>query len=223
MSIDVSKNYDLVIFDWDGTLVDSTDLIVRCMQSAFSDAQLSVPGDRDIRNIIGLGLNEAIVELNGVTAESKIKELRESYSFHFHKNDVHELDVFDGVYELLVSLQSQGRLSAVATGKSRKGLARGLSRFKQSDVFVTTRCADETKSKPHPLMLEEILDEVGVSLERAVMVGDSVYDLEMAQRLGMDSVGVTYGVHCVDRLNQFDPVVVVDDVSALSRFLLNNH
>ncbi|MFC3151581.1 HAD family hydrolase [Litoribrevibacter euphylliae] len=219
----MSKQYDLIIFDWDGTLVDSADLIVMCMQLAFSDAQLVVPGAEEIRNIIGLGLNEAIIELNGHTPESKIKELRERYSYHFHKNDIHELSVFDGVYELLMRLQGQGRLSAVATGKSRKGLARGLSRFKQSELFTTTRCADETKSKPHPLMLEEILREVNVPLERAVMVGDSIYDMEMAQRLGMDSIGVTYGVHCYDRLSQFKPVTVVDNVSSLSSFLLNKH
>ncbi len=217
----MSKRYDLVIFDWDGTLVDSTDLIVMCMQAAFSDAALAVPPKADIRNIIGLGLNEAIIELNGPTGDSVLESVRGFYSHHFHKNDVEELRVFSGVYELLNGLSHSGFLTAVATGKSRRGLTRGLARFQHSDLFVTTRCADETRSKPHPLMLEEILAEVGVEKERSVMIGDSVYDLEMAQRMGMDSVGVTYGVHDSMRLSAFDPVTIVDDVSSLSRFLLN--
>ena len=218
----MSKSYDLVIFDWDGTLVDSADLIVTCMQAAFDDVELSVPSPDQIKNIIGLGLNEAIIELNGPTSGSMVEALRDRYSVHFHKNDVDELNVFHGIYGLLEAINSQERISAVATGKSRKGLKRGLSRFRRSELFQTTRCADETRSKPHPLMLEEILAETGVSLDRAVMVGDSIYDMEMAKNLGMDSVAVTYGVHSAGRLGIYEPVAVVDDVSGLSNFLMNN-
>lgn len=218
----MAKGYELVIFDWDGTLVDSADLIVECMQSAFSDLSLSIPTNDDVRNIIGLGLGEAIVELNGPTNDDVVRQLREAYSLHFHKNDVDELNVFSGVYEMLEALRGSGCMTAVATGKSRKGLTRGLSRFKCADHFVSTRCADETRSKPHPLMLEQIINEVGVDLQKAIMVGDSVYDMEMAQRIGMDSVGVTYGVHCSKRLGEYGPVCMADNVSALADFLLNN-
>lgn len=217
----MTKHYDLVIFDWDGTLVDSADLIVRCMTSAFDDVSLVVPTEDAIKNIIGLGLNEAIVALNGQTSGAMIDRVRQAYSHHFIKNDVDELAVFDGIYALIQSLVDQSRMSAVATGKSRKGLDRGFSRFKGADRFITSRCADETQSKPNPLMLEQIVDELGVSKDRAIMVGDSTYDMEMAANFGMDSIAVTYGVHNAERLKQFNPVKVVDDVESLSRFLLN--
>jgi phosphoglycolate phosphatase len=212
--------YDLVIFDWDGTLVDSADLIVGCMQSAFGDVGLRVPVAEEVRNIIGLGLNEAIVELNGDTSTKRIQEVREAYSHHFLVNDSGELSVFSGVYDLLDQLNADSMKMAVATGKSRRGLDYGLSRFKRSELFDLTRCADETKSKPDPLMLIELLSESSVDLRRAVMVGDSIYDMEMAQTLGMDAIAVTYGVHCHDKLGRYKPVEIVGDVDELSAYLL---
>ncbi|GAA3934728.1 HAD-IA family hydrolase [Litoribacillus peritrichatus] len=217
----MENKYDLVIFDWDGTLVDSADLIVGCMQSAFQDASVNVPVGKAVRNIIGLGIKEAIRTLDETIDEDCVELVRQRYGHHFHLRDTGELNVFDGVYSLLDDLSGSRIRSAVATGKSRRGLKRGLAKFKAAHHFEVTRCADETQSKPHPLMLSQILAETSVPLEKAIMVGDSIYDMEMARNIGMDSVAVTYGVHSKDELSAFSPTEYVDNVDQLKLFLLD--
>lgn len=209
-------NHKLVIFDWDGTLVDSTDMIVRCVQGAYQSMDKAVPDTNAVKGIIGLGLREGIETLSPGLADEMIAHLTEGYRQHFVESDKGHLPVFDGIPEFLSLLSDQGRSLSVATGKSRRGLDRSLARFSHSHLFQLTLCADETASKPNPLMLERTLDFYGLQPDQAIMIGDSVHDLKMAEDFGMDSIGVTYGVATREDLLPFNPLQIVDDVSSLS-------
>ncbi|KGH49387.1 HAD family hydrolase [Acinetobacter idrijaensis] len=207
----------LVIFDWDGTLFDSVGQIVASLQFAAQQFQQPLT-DADAKSIIGLGLPEVAQRLFPTVPELHT-DILQAYSDHYVANSSGD-SWFEGVAHMLADLQQQGVKLAVATGKSRKGLDRVLKQTNSEELFVTTRAASETRSKPHPLMLEEILAETGVQAEHAIMVGDTSYDLEMAQNIAMPSVGVSYGVHEPELLAQFNPVCIVDDVAALHSALL---
>lgn len=209
----------VVIFDWDGTLIDSAGKIISCMQQAARDADLVPPADESVRNIIGLGLDLAIERLYPAEAERKRAEVREHYSRNFIAADRSPCDFFPGVRDLLASLQEKGVQLAVATGKSRKGLSRVLGNLEMETFFAATRCADETASKPDPLMLHELCEEFAIRPKEAVMVGDTEYDLEMAQRIGMPSVGVSYGAHAVERLVRWQPLQIIDAFAELEGVL----
>jgi len=209
----------VVIFDWDGTLIDSAGKIIACMQQAARDATLVPPTDESVRNIIGLGLDIAIERLYPGEAERKRGEVREHYSRNFIAADQSPCSFFPGVSDLLASLQAKGARLAVATGKSRKGLSRVLGNLEMDTFFVATRCADETASKPDPLMLHELCEEFGIRPNEAIMVGDTEYDLEMAQRIAMPSVGVSYGAHAVERLARWRPLQVIDAFAELEGVL----
>jgi phosphoglycolate phosphatase len=193
----------LVIFDWDGTLMDSEAKIVRCFREAAKDAGAPYPGDAAVSNIIGLGLKEAIDEIFPASDETMREAILEGYRDHFLIHDNTAMPLFSGVPEGLADMADLGYQMAVATGKARRGLSRVLDDSPLKQFFGITRCADETRSKPHPLMLEEIISETGVSRQRAIMVGDTVYDLEMASNAGIDSLAVSYGVHPCDRLTLY--------------------
>ncbi|WP_374294968.1 HAD-IA family hydrolase [Acinetobacter sp.] len=213
------QNIDLIIFDWDGTLFDSVGQIVRSLQ--FAARQFEQPLlDDDAKSVIGLGLPEVMQRLFPQAPELH-EQILTSYSQHYVENSGGDV-WFDGVAELLDALKAQGKLLAVATGKSRKGLDRVLAQTQSADLFVTTRAASETRSKPDPLMLLEILNVTGVPAHRALMLGDTSYDLEMAQRINMPRIGVSYGVHSVEVLEQFAPVAIVDSVRELREILLAN-
>jgi phosphoglycolate phosphatase len=201
----VERKYDLVIFDWDGTLMDSEAKIVRCFREAAKEAGAPYPGDDAVRNIIGLGLKEAIDAIFPEIDEAMSDAVLEGYRDHFLVHDKTEMPLFPGVVEGLTEMVGSGYRLAVATGKARRGLNRVLDGSPLEQFFGVTRCADETRSKPHPLMLEEIIVEARVSPERAIMVGDTVYDLEMARNAGIDSLAVSYGVHPCDRLAAYTP------------------
>ena len=202
----------LVIFDWDGTLYNSVGQIVKSLHFAAQQFQQPLTDDA-AKSIIGLGLPEVMQVLFPQVPELH-QGILESYSCHYAENSADDR-WFDGVAALLQDLKQQGVLLAVATGKSRRGLDRVLNHTNSHDLFVTTRAASETKSKPDPCMLEEILAETGVAVEQAIMVGDTSYDLEMARNLGMKSIGVGYGVHTAELLAQFGPLNIVADVAAL--------
>jgi phosphoglycolate phosphatase len=206
----------LFIFDWDGTLSDSTERIVGCMQSAASAHDIDVRSAEQIRNIIGLGLLEALNVLYPECSLSTLEGLRDTYSEHYVIADRSPCDFFEGAKETLDSLRLDGHQLTIATGKSRKGLNRVLAGLAMDDYFDATRCADETQSKPAPLMVEELLDELQVRPEGAVVIGDTEYDLEMAYRAGVPSVGVSYGVHSTERLLKHKPIAVIDDIRMLS-------
>lgn len=196
---------DLVIFDWDGTLVDSRGVIVATMQTAMAEEGLEpLPGE-EIQQIIGLGLDEALRTLLPGADEASYERLRLAYGNRFQSYAATTMPFFSGAPEGLDELQASGVRLAVATGKSRRGLDRMLKEWGMTDFFHATRCADETASKPDPRMLREILADLETPLERAVFVGDTAFDMEMGYRMGMPRVAVTYGVHPADRLAPWRP------------------
>lgn len=210
----------LCIFDWDGTLSDSADKIVSCMQLAAHDAKLpELPGS-EVQKIIGLGLPEAISTLYPEGSQSQRDIVREMYSQHYIQADQIPAPLFEGVVEGLDRLKAEGFTVAVATGKSRRGLDRVLGRLDMVGYFDGSRCADETRSKPHPLMLEELLTEFDRSAKDAVMVGDTSFDLAMAEAIAMPRVGVSYGVHEVSVLDQHSPDLVADHFDEVVEWLL---
>jgi len=206
----MTRQFDLVVFDWDGTLMDSEAKIVRCMQAAAQDLQIPDPGVAAIRDIIGLGLSEAMQVLFPGSSAGDQAQLVERYRRHFLELDNTAMPLFPGVAAGLTQLADQGYMLAVATGKARRGLNRVLDETGMRQLFVTSRCADETLSKPHPQMLEEILDQTGVESGRALMVGDTVYDMQMAQNARVAGLGVSYGVHARERLLECGALACVD-------------
>lgn len=212
----MSLKTELVIFDWDGTLYNSVGQIVASLQHAAEQHELSLT-DEAAKSIIGLGLPEVMQTLFPEAPELHDSILK-AYGDHYIANSTNDA-WFDGVAELLHDLKAQGLKLAVATGKNRRGLDRVIAKTQSTHLFDVTRAANETRSKPDPLMLQEILKVTGVSVERAVMIGDSSYDLEMAQRLNMPRIGVGYGVHSIEVLQQFKPLTIAKDVQELHRFL----
>lgn len=214
------NKYDLLIFDWDGTLADSIGRIVESISIAAANCDLP-PLDEDvIKGIIGLGLPEAIAALYPHITDVRTAEaFRRAYAAHYLLLDAEPSALYPGVALALQQLRDQGHMLAVATGKGRRGLDRVLTAQGWGDFFDVTRCADETASKPDPLMIHEILKHCGVSPERAVMVGDSVFDLEMARRAGVDSVAVTYGAQSVEVLQACSPCMTIKHFSELGRWL----
>lgn len=218
-SVWVSKRR-LLIFDWDGTLADSIGRIVASVRAAAAICDLPPRDDAAIRGIIGLALPEAIATLYPQLAGAPMSEtFRLAYAEHYLGLDVEPSALFPGVVEGLQRFRDEGYLLAVATGKGRQGLDRVLHGVGMSDFFDITRCADETASKPHPLMIQEILEHCRVLPEQALMVGDSVFDLQMARNAGVDSVAVTYGAQPLDALLACAPEFVIDHFSELGRCL----
>ena len=215
----------LAIFDWDGTLMDSVGRIVDCAQGAARDCELAVPAPSQIRQIIGLSLDVAMSRLFPLRSDSgtaiderQIAMLIDRYRHHY-LHDTTPSPLFAEAGELLHDWQSRGLQLAVATGKSRRGLDRVLDETGLRPLFVTSRGADEARSKPDPLMLEQILDELGLSPRQAVMIGDSVHDMAMAEAIAMPRIGVTWGVDSRDALSRHGPVAVVDSMTALRGLL----
>lgn len=208
----------LVILDWDGTVCNSEARIVSCMQRAAERAGLPVLAPEAVSNIIGLALPEAAAILFPEAAMEQRQRLRELYSEEWMAARSEPLPLFDGVLETLDKLLGAGHRLAVATGKSRRGLNREFDEHGIGGLFTASRCADETASKPDPLMLRELLNETGCPVGEAVMVGDTVYDLEMAASAGMASIGVSYGVHQPGRLEALRPRAIIDHFSELLRW-----
>lgn len=209
----------LIIFDWDGTLSDSAALIISTMHQAAANLGLPILTDDAVRNIIGLGLPEAIQQLYPTATDKDVTALRREYSSVFLSAAQQPPDFFAGAQEAVEGLLQQNHTLAVATGKSRKGLDRVLRESDWSRYFQTTRCADETASKPHPLMLHEILQETGFGVADAAMVGDTEYDLDMARQAAMARVAVSYGAHSLERLQAYDPVHSTADLRSLLQWV----
>ncbi len=211
--------YRLLIFDWDGTLIDSQARIVSSFQGATRELGLRIPSDESVRNIIGLGLPEAILKVMPECDATARELIRQGYSKHYLEVDQTPAALFDGAFDGLGLLKKDGFRLAVATGKSRRGLDRVLAETGLLSHFELTKCADETASKPDPLMLFEILEETGLSLDEVLMIGDTSYDLEMARLAGIDRVAMSYGVHEVDDLHVFEPLQVFDHFNELVDWL----
>lgn len=189
-----SRQFDLIAFDWDGTLFDSTKIIVRCIQAAVVDVGGEVPTDQAAAYVIGLGLTQALAHAAPDVSPEKYPELGRRYQHHYatHFND---LSLFDGVLPLLEALKARGHLLAVATGKSRRGLDDALASVELRGVFDASRTADETAGKPDPLMLRELMAQFGIPASRLLMIGDTTHDLQLARNAGTASIGVSYGAH----------------------------
>lgn len=206
----------LLIFDWDGTLSDSTALITRAMQQSALDVGWKAPEDEAVHDIIGLGLPEVLAKLFPDATIAESAQFRDRYRINYLALDQAKPSVFfPRVMETLTHLRDAGHDLAVATGKGRSGLDRVLKAMKLEGFFHSSRCADETASKPHPLMLHELLAELGGRVEEAVMVGDTEYDMDMGRRAGMDRIAVSYGAHKIDRLHAYEPALCLDDFGDL--------
>lgn len=211
--------YQLVVFDWDGTLMDSEARIVACLQATARDADIEVPSHDAAKDIIGLGLDEAIARLFDGHPADVLARLGEGYRRHWLGGEHVPAPLFAGVREVIAGLDSAGYLLAVATGKSRRGLNRAFEDTGLAHHFVASRCADETFSKPHPQMLLDILEQVGMDPAQTLVVGDTAYDMEMAANAGCHALGVSYGVHAPDRLLRSGARDCLDDLRELPAWL----
>ncbi len=215
------KRYELIVFDWDGTLMDSAAMIVDSVQAAARDLGLEPPSDERARHIIGLGLGDALRHAMPDLPEDHYPELVERYRHHYLSRD-HQLVLFAGADALIRQLSENGFRLGVATGKSRKGLDRALVHSGLGDLFHGTRCADECHSKPHPQMIEELMDEFAVSSAQTLMIGDTTHDLLMAHNAGVDAVAVSYGAHTRDNLAEVQYRYCADSVADLQAWLQQN-
>jgi phosphoglycolate phosphatase len=211
---------ELVVFDWDGTLMDSEARIVSSMQAAFADLGRASPPPAAVREVIGLGLVEAIRRLPGVASDEPIEAVMDRYRHHYLSANATPTPMFGGARSLLEGLHARNRLLAVATGKSRRGLEQALEQSGLREHFHATRCAEETFSKPNPTMLFELMDELGVDAGNTLMVGDTEFDLLMAKNAGVRALAVTYGAHPAERLSAHEPSAIAHSLEDVARLLL---
>ncbi len=202
----MKNRFDLIIFDWDGTLIDSIDWIARCLQNAANDTHHAIPNYQASKEVIGLSIERAIETLYPDATFDEVIDLVNHYETAYFSKKISRTDLFSGVIEMLEALNKKGFKLAIATGKTREGLDEALNATNTTDLFCITRCADETESKPHPLMLEEIMAHTKVLPERTLMVGDSTHDLQMALNAGIASIGVSSGAHDSEQLKNYQPL-----------------
>ncbi len=217
----MNKRFDLVVFDWDGTLFDSTALIVRCIQNACADVGAPTPSDTDAAYVIGLGLQDALRHVAPGLSEERYPELGLRYRHHYFASQ-HELSLFPGTLEMLNALKARDHRLAVATGKNRRGLDDALAHSQLKGLFDGTRTADETASKPDPLMLHELMHELGVEPERTLMIGDTTHDLLLASNAGTPRVAVSFGAHDHEAFAAFGPLHVAHSTRELHDWLMAN-
>ncbi len=212
------RRFDLIVFDWDGTLFDSTVLIARCIQAAAADLGLAVPSDAAASHVIGLGLAEALQHAVPDLQPARYPELGQRYRHHYLQRQ-HDLALFPGTLELLHALKARNHWLAVATGKSRRGLDEVLQTEQLQGLFDATRTADQTAGKPHPLMLQELMAELGVTPARTLMIGDTTHDLLLARNAGTASVGVSFGAHAPEAFGALGPLHVAPSTADLAAWL----
>ena len=213
------RQFDLIAFDWDGTLFDSTALITRCIQLAVQDVGGTVPTREQASYVIGMALMPALAHAAPDVPKERYPLLGERYRHHYSAHQ-HDISLFDGVLEMLAELKARHHWLAVATGKSRTGLNEALHAVELRTLFDGSRTADETAGKPHPRMLHELMREFGVEPERTLMVGDTTHDLQMAHNAGCPSVGVSYGAHEPDEFHALAPRHIAHSVRDLHDWLL---
>lgn len=220
-SLDPDHRYELIVWDWDGTVIDSTPTIVYCIQQACRDLNFPEPDDSLASSVIGLGIQDSLRRAVPWIEPVHFPKLVERFRHHYLARD-HDLHLFDGIRELLEELRAAGFMLGVATGKSRIGLNRSLDFHQLGHLFDATRTADESCSKPHPAMLLELSDALQVPVRRILMVGDTTHDLQMAINAGVDGLAVTYGAHPLDTLQTTDSLAYVHNVPELSAWLKSN-
>ncbi len=208
----------LIVFDWDGTLMDSEAQIVECMRQAAADMGWEALDARRIRDIIGLGLVQAVAALYPERDAAGHRAMADRYRFHFLSDDLERSALFPGAREVLEGL-ADDYLLAVATGKGRRGLDKVLEATGLRELFHATRCADETESKPHPRMLHELMDELGAMPHETLVIGDTEFDMQMARNAGAAALPVSYGAHDIERLKPYAPGIHLDDIRELPQWL----
>ncbi|MDZ4203137.1 MAG: HAD-IA family hydrolase [Gallionella sp.] len=217
----MGKRYDLIVFDWDGTVMDSTAVIAGSIQAACRDLDLPIPSDEDARHVIGLGLVQALRHAVPQAPESMYEPLADRYRYHFLAQDM-AIPLFEGARETIAELHGAGYQLGVATGKSRAGLDRVLDSSGMRGYFHATRTADQTFSKPHPAMLLELMDELAVDAARTLMIGDTTHDVQLAQNAGVDALAVGHGAHPAEQLLALSPLALVEDFAQLRDWLKAN-
>lgn len=215
------KRYELLVFDWDGTLIDSAETIIASIQASCRDLGVPVPERERAAHVIGLGLKEALAYAVPELPQSEYARLAERYRHHYLARDP-DIELFPGVREMLAAQKEKGHVLAVATGKSRAGLERALEATRLKQYFDASRCADETHSKPHPAMLQELMQQLLIEPEATLMIGDTVHDLQMAASAGVPAVAVSYGAHPRGSLTLFNPLACVDTPQELALWLEKN-
>ena len=213
------KNYQYYIFDWDGTLMDSISYIVSSMQQAFKQSHFPIPSEEHVKSIIGLGLNNAILQLMPQLTHEQCQQIANSYKEQYAVGDTTKLMLFNGVHHLLTRLHSQDKIITIATGKSRAGLNNVLKLTNSEDFFADTKTVDEAQSKPHPDMINQIIKSANIQKHQAVMIGDSYFDMKMAENAGIDCIGVTMGTGSQQSLAQHNPKAIVDSIEALTALI----
>ncbi len=221
LAVQMAKRYDLIVFDWDGTVMDSTAIIAGSIQAACRDLKLTVPDDETARHVIGLGLVQALRHAVPDAPEEMYEPLVARYRHHFLSQN-ESIPLFDQARETIIELYGAGYRLAVATGKNRNGLDHALESTGMGAYFHATRTADRTFSKPHPAMLLEIMEELDVQPERTLMIGDTTHDLQMAINAGVDALGVTHGAHPEDQLRELKPIALLDDFIELREWFRVN-
>jgi phosphoglycolate phosphatase len=216
-----ARHFDLIVFDWDGTLFDSTALIARCIQAACADLGVPVPSDRDASFVIGMGLAEALQHAAPDLPRERYKDLGERYRHHYFARQ-HQIVLFDGTLAMLQALKARNHWLGVATGKSRRGLDEALQTVQLRGMFDATRTADETASKPNPQMLLELMREFGAAPERTLMIGDTTHDLQLAANAGTAAIGVSYGAHAHESFAAFETRHVAHSVADLHAWLMQH-
>ena len=214
----MARRFDLIVFDWDGTLFDSTKLIARCIQAACADIGTTVPSERDASYVIGLGLADALRHAAPALPPERYRELGERYRQHYIASQ-NDIVLFDGTLEMLQALKRRNHWLGVATGKTRRGLDDALQRSELKGLFDATRTADETAGKPDPRMLHELMRELGTSSERTLMIGDTTHDLLLAANAGCAAVGVGFGAHEHEAFAPFAPLHVAHSTAELAAWL----
>ena len=212
------SRFELLVFDWDGTLADSAAIIANALQCACRDLALAVPDDKAARYVIGLGLADALRHVAPTLPAERHGELTARYRAHYLARDG-DIPLFDGARELLDMLLQRGHRLAVATGKSRVGLDRALRQTGLAHLFCATRCADEGEPKPHPDMLLRLMERTGVAPDRTLMIGDTTHDLELARNAGVAAIAVAYGAHAADAFEAYTPLAVMRSIDELSVWL----
>ncbi len=213
------KDYQCYIFDWDGTLMDSISYIVSSIQQAFTVANFPVPTDEEAKSIIGLGLYEAIKQLMPTASDEQCEQIAETYKQQYKLGNKDKLELFNGVHHLLQCLQSQGKVITIATGKSRVGLDSLLKLTNSAHFFADTKTVDEALSKPEPDMIYQILHTAKLEKHQAVMIGDSYFDMKMAENAGIDCIGVTMGAATKESLAQQNPKAIVTSIEELTELI----
>jgi phosphoglycolate phosphatase len=214
----VPEMFDLIVFDWDGTLMDSTALIALCIQSAARDTGLPVPDDRAAKYVIGLGLQDATAKLFPAGSQAERVAFAMQFRHHYVSRD-HEAPLYAGVEAMLAGLKREDRFMAIATGKPRAGLDRALIHTGLKSYFDFSRCADEGFPKPHPDMLERLMDFCAVEPDRVLMIGDTTHDLELAANAGARAVAVSYGAHDPSEFRNHQPLAIIRSVKELGEWL----